>query len=76
MRLRVACALALASQIVLLVMLLRLTGRTAIAFSFLGAPLLGLAALMVALSWWRSKEGSHAKMDGNPGDRRARDGRA
>ena len=73
MRFRAACALVLASQLVLLVMLLRLTGRTAIAFSFLGAPLLGLAVLLVALSWWRSREESHAKMDRDPRVRGARD---
>jgi hypothetical protein len=74
MRLRAACALVLASQLVLLAMLVRPTGRTAIAFSFVGAPMLGLAVLLVALSWWRRREESHAKMDRDPGNRGAGNG--
>lgn len=74
MMLRAACALVLASQIVLVTMLLQLTGRSAIAFSFLGAPMLGAAAFLVVLRWWRTKEGSHAKMDRDSGGRRARNG--
>lgn len=63
MRVRFASALVLASQLVLIAMLLRLDGRTAIAFSFLGAPLLGVAVLMVATNWWREREGYDAKSD-------------
>jgi len=74
MRLRGACVLVLASQIVLVAMLLRLTGRSAIAFSFLGAPMLGAAVILVALSWWRTKEGSHARIDRDSGGDRAADG--
>jgi hypothetical protein len=58
MTVRVASALVLASQLVVVAMLLGLTGRTAIAFSFVGTPLLGAAVLLVVLSWWRDKEGS------------------
>ncbi|HTQ46040.1 MAG TPA: hypothetical protein VMI75_24965 [Polyangiaceae bacterium] len=65
----------LASQIVLVAMLLQVTGRSAIAFSFLGAPMLGVAVLLLALSWWRSREGSHAKMDRDPGRGDSRGGR-
>jgi hypothetical protein len=57
MRARAACALVLASQLVLVAMLLGRTGRTAIAFSFVGTPLLGAAVLLVVLSWWRNREG-------------------
>ena len=61
--LRVACALVLASQLVLAATLLALTGRSAIAFSFVGAPLLGVAVLLVVLSWWRNKEASLDESD-------------
>jgi hypothetical protein len=72
---RAACGLVLASQIVLVAMLLQVTGRSAIAFSFLGAPMLGVAVLLLALSWWRSRVGSDAMMDRDPGRGCARGGR-
>ena len=58
MSVRIACALLLASQLVLVAMLLDLNGRAAIAFTFVGTPLLGAAVLLLALSWWRSKGGT------------------
>jgi len=51
------CALVLASQLVLIAMLRDVTGRSAIAFSFVGAPLLGLAALLAATRWLRRRGG-------------------
>lgn len=73
MRLRIVCALVLASQLVLVAMLLGLTGWSAIVYSFAGTPLLGAAVFLVALSWWRNKEGSREEMDRNdPSGRSAR----
>ena len=75
---RIASALVLASQLVLVAMLLQLTGRSAIAFSFVGTPLLGAAVLLLLLSWWRSKEdpleqaSREGRMGGDPGDRPGR----
>ncbi len=73
MTLRVACALVLASQLVLAAMLLELTGRSAILFSFVGTPLLGAAVLLLMLSWYRNKEESREgafdarRVDRDPG---------
>jgi hypothetical protein len=58
MTLRAACALVLVSQIVLVAMLLDLTGPSAIAFSFVGAPVLGIAVLLLVLGWRRSEDRS------------------
>lgn len=49
--LRLACALAIAALAILLALFLEPTGARAIAFSFLGGPLLALA-LLLALLWW------------------------
>jgi hypothetical protein len=51
MILRLACALAIGSQLVLLALLLAPSGASAIAFSFLGAPLLA-TAMALGLLWW------------------------
>lgn len=53
--LRLACALAIAALVILLALFLRPTGARAIAFSFVGNPLLALALLLVLLSWWRNR---------------------
>ena len=72
---RIASALVLASQLVLVAMLVHLTGRSAIAFSFVGTPLLGAAVLLLVLSWFRNKEGSREgafeerPVDRDPGTR-------
>ncbi|HVP30354.1 MAG TPA: hypothetical protein VMW35_14460 [Myxococcota bacterium] len=55
--LRVACALVVASQLVLAAMLLDLTGLRAIVFSFVGAPLLLAAVILAALASWRGDGG-------------------
>lgn len=53
MILRIACVLAIVAQLILLVVFLRPTGYSAIAYSFVGNPLLGVAVLMGLLWWWR-----------------------
>jgi uncharacterized membrane protein len=73
---RVACALAIASQLVLLALFVQPTGATAIAFSFAGTPLLG-TAMVLGLVWWirrRGRRGDATKRTGvgaGDGDRGA-----
>jgi hypothetical protein len=73
--LRAACLLAIAAQLVLIALFLHPSGRTAIAFVFVGHPLLA-GALLLGLLWWRRNRGRNdATMD--PGARagdRARSG--
>ena len=57
MTVRIASALILVAQLVLVAMLLDLSGRSAIAFIFVGAPLLGAAVVMLGLTWWRQQGG-------------------
>jgi len=47
---RVACLLVIAAQLVLLELLLRPSGRSAILFTFVGNPLLA-AGVLLALLW-------------------------
>jgi hypothetical protein len=73
---RIACALVIASQLVLLGLYLRPTGRSAILFTFVGTPLLA-AGVLLAMIWvlrvfWRIR---HAKVDRGTRDRVALDGR-
>jgi hypothetical protein len=56
--LRLACALLIVSQLILVAMLLEPEGTTAIAFTFFGNPALAVAVLLVLLSWWTNREGS------------------
>jgi hypothetical protein len=56
--LRVACALAIAAQLILLVLFSKPTGHSAIAYSFLGNPLLGVAVLLGLVWWWRNGRGA------------------
>jgi hypothetical protein len=54
MLLRLACLLGIAAQILLVLFFLRPTGRSAIAFTFIGNPLLALAVLLGLLWWFRN----------------------
>jgi hypothetical protein len=66
--LRLACALAIATQLILLVIFLKPTGRSAIVYSFLGHPLLGVAILLGLIWWWRNGRGVvRADEEGGPG---------
>jgi hypothetical protein len=58
MMLRLGCALLIASQLILVAMLLEPEGATAIAFTFFGNPTLAAAVLLVLLSWRTGREGS------------------
>lgn len=49
--LRLACLLAIAALLVLIGLFLRPGGRSAIAFTFVGNPLLA-AAVLLGLLWW------------------------
>jgi hypothetical protein len=51
---RLACALAIATQLIVLVVLVKPTGRSAIAYSLLGQPLLVVAILLGLIWWWRN----------------------
>ena len=53
--LRLACLLGIAALVILLALFLDPRGSTAIAFSFVGNPLLALAVLLGLLWWWRTK---------------------
>ncbi len=53
---RIACALILVAMGLLLEMLVQTNGRTAIAFSFLGAPALGAGLLVYLISLRRRPE--------------------
>jgi len=50
---RIACVLALIALAVLVLMIVRLDGATAILFSFVGYPALGLALLVYGYVRWR-----------------------
>ena len=52
--LRIACLLGIAALVILIILFLDPNGHTAIAFSFVGNPLLGIAALLGMLWWWRN----------------------
>jgi hypothetical protein len=52
--LRLACLLAIAAQLLLIVLFLRPTGRSAIGFAFVGNPLLAVAVLLGLLWWFRN----------------------
>ncbi len=49
-----ACLLALAALAILVVMVLDLSGATAILFSFVGVPALAVALLLYGLARWRA----------------------
>ena len=51
---RLACVLALVALAALGLLLIRLDGSTAIVFSFVGIPALGLALLLYAVARWRA----------------------
>ena len=54
MILRLACLLGIAALVLLILLFLDPGGSTAIAFAFVGNPLLGLAVLLGMLWWWRN----------------------
>jgi hypothetical protein len=54
---RIASAFILIAQLLLVAMLFDLSGRSAIAFTFVGAPLLGAAVLILGFTWWRQQGG-------------------
>jgi hypothetical protein len=51
---RLACVCGLIALAILVLLVVRLEGATAIAFSFVGFPALGLAALVYAIARWRA----------------------
>jgi hypothetical protein len=55
--LRFACLLAIAAQLLLIALFVHPTGRSAIAFAFVGNPLLAAAVLLGLLWWWRNQRG-------------------
>ena len=62
---RLVCLLLILSQAPLILLLLGATGRRAVAFSFVGAPLLAAGLALALLWWWRHhKEKRDAKPDG------------
>lgn len=52
--LRLACLIGIAALVLLIVLFVDPNGYTAIAFVFVGNPLLGVAVLLGLLWWWRS----------------------
>jgi hypothetical protein len=62
---RLACFLGLVALAALAAMLVRLDGATAIVYSFVGIPALGLALAVYAVARWRAGafrlNGPHAK---------------
>lgn len=52
--LRLACLLGIAALVLLIALFLDPSGYTAIAFAFVGNPLLGVAVLLGMLWWWRN----------------------
>lgn len=52
--LRLACLLGIAALVILIVLFVDPNGYTAIAFAFVGNPLLGVAVLLGLLWWWRN----------------------
>lgn len=51
---RLACLLALIALAALALLLVRLDGATAIVFSFIGMPALGLALVVYGIARWRA----------------------
>jgi hypothetical protein len=51
---RLACFLGLIALAALMVLMVRLDGATAIIFSFIGFPALGIALLLYAVARWRA----------------------
>jgi hypothetical protein len=73
---RIACALVIASQLVLLALYLRPTGRSAILFTFVGTPLLAAGVLLATIWVLRVfRRIRDAKVDHRDRDRVAVDGR-
>ena len=68
---RLACALGIAALVILLALFQHPTGARAIAFSFVGSPLLAIAVLLVLLWWLRTRgENTNATaVDGRSGAR-------
>jgi len=54
--LRLAYLLAIAAQLLAIPLFVHPTGRTAIAFSFVGNPLLAVALAIGAWRWWRTAQ--------------------
>jgi hypothetical protein len=52
---RLAALLLLASQLILLLLVHETTGRTATLFTFVGAPLLGLGLILLAVAAFREQ---------------------
>lgn len=70
---RLACLLAILSQILVVPFFLHATGRRAIAVSFVGNPLLAAALALALLWWWRSRRrDANAETGLDPGGGRAR----
>lgn len=68
MILRLACALGIAAQLVLLDLLLRPSGRSAILFTFVGSPLVA-AAVLLAMLWALRVFGRNRRAKLDRGDR-------
>jgi hypothetical protein len=51
---RLACALGLVAIVMAVILVLRTDGASAIGFSFIGAPALGLALAIYGISRWRA----------------------
>jgi len=51
---RLACALGLVAIVMAVILVLRTDGASAIGFSFIGAPALGLALVLYVVSRWRA----------------------
>ena len=51
---RLACALGLIAIVMAVILVLRTDGASAIGFSFIGAPALGLALVIYGASRWRA----------------------
>lgn len=73
--LRLACLLAIAAQLVLIALFLHPTGRSAIAFTFVGNPLFVAAVLLGLLWWWRNRRGRRDATDPGGFGAAAGDGR-
>jgi hypothetical protein len=58
---RVAALLVIASQLILLWMVVAPSGRSAIAFSFVGHPLVALGVVLGTLALWRRKARERAE---------------
>lgn len=52
---RLAALLLLASQAILLLLVYQPTGRSAILFSFVGTPLLGIGLILLAIAAFRAR---------------------